>query len=213
MSGASGRTRRVYQRIARWYDLIDWPFEYWRYRSLRPLLFHGLHGRILEAGVGTGRNIAFYPPGSEVLGVDLSPAMLERARRRLRTSPASARVMEMDVGSLALPDQSFDAAVASFLFCTVPIETQVRALRELKRVIKPSGVVRLLEYTRSTSPARRAIGRIGEPWAKWAFAARFDRHPELYFEEAGLVLVEARYVAGDRIRLIEARPASAGTRS
>jgi hypothetical protein len=48
-----------YQRIARVYDLLDLPFEYGRYRKIRPLLFRGLSGRILEAGVGTGRNIPF----------------------------------------------------------------------------------------------------------------------------------------------------------
>jgi hypothetical protein len=45
------------------YDLLDLPFEYGRYRKIRPLLFWGLSGRILEAGVGTGQNFPFYPPG------------------------------------------------------------------------------------------------------------------------------------------------------
>jgi hypothetical protein len=50
-----------YQRIAPLYDLLDLPFEFWRYRRIRPLLFEGLSGRILDAGVGTGRNFPFYP--------------------------------------------------------------------------------------------------------------------------------------------------------
>ena len=65
-----------YQRIAWAYDLLDFPFEYGRYRKIRPKMFCGLSGRILDAGVGTGRNFPFYPPGSEVVGIDLSPAML-----------------------------------------------------------------------------------------------------------------------------------------
>src|SRR5262245_36692689 len=71
-----------YERIAWAYDLLDLPFEYGRYRKIRPLLFRGLSGRILEAGIGTGRNFPFYPPESEVVGIDLSPAMLARAERR-----------------------------------------------------------------------------------------------------------------------------------
>jgi ubiquinone/menaquinone biosynthesis C-methylase UbiE len=71
-----------YQRIAWAYDFLDLPFEYGRYRKIRPQLFQGLSGRILEAGVGTGRNFPFYPPNSEVVGIDLSPAMLARAERR-----------------------------------------------------------------------------------------------------------------------------------
>ncbi len=72
-----------YQRIARFYDLLDLPFEYSRYRKIRPLLFRGLTGRLLDAGVGTGRNFPFYPPFAHVVGIDISPAMLARAVRRL----------------------------------------------------------------------------------------------------------------------------------
>src|SRR5215472_2839911 len=72
-------TLQRYQRIAPLYDLLDLPFEYGRYRRIRPLLFTGLTGRILDAGVGTGRNAPFYPHGSSIVGIDLSPAMLARA--------------------------------------------------------------------------------------------------------------------------------------
>jgi ubiquinone/menaquinone biosynthesis C-methylase UbiE len=75
-----------YERIAPFYDLLDLPFEYGRYRKIRPLLFAGLSGRLLNAGVGTGRNFPFYPPAANVIGIDLSPAMLVRAERRFALS-------------------------------------------------------------------------------------------------------------------------------
>jgi SAM-dependent methyltransferase len=65
-----------YQRIAPFYDFLDLPFEYGRYRKIRPFLFEGLSGLLLDAGVGTGRNFPFYPPTAEVIGGDMSPAML-----------------------------------------------------------------------------------------------------------------------------------------
>src|SRR5205085_8119269 len=102
-----------YQRIAWVYDLLDLPFEYGRYRKIRPLLFRGLSGRILDAGVGTGRNFPFYPPGSEVVGIDLSPAMLARAERRRPTAAARVELRQMDVTRLGFPDRSFDAAIAT----------------------------------------------------------------------------------------------------
>jgi ubiquinone/menaquinone biosynthesis C-methylase UbiE len=86
-----------YERIAWVYDLLDLPFEYGRYRKIRPLLFRGLSGRILEAGVGTGRNFPFYPPGSEVVGIDLSPAMLVRAQRRRPMATTKVELRQMDV--------------------------------------------------------------------------------------------------------------------
>jgi SAM-dependent methyltransferase len=111
-----------YQRIAWAYDLLDLPFEYGRYRKIRPLLFRGLSGRILEAGVGTGRNFPFYPPDSEIVGIDLSPAMLARAERRRRAAATTVELRQMDVTELNFADRSFDAAVATFLFCTLPDE-------------------------------------------------------------------------------------------
>jgi ubiquinone/menaquinone biosynthesis C-methylase UbiE len=137
-----------YQRIARVYDLLDLPFEHRRYRHIRPQLFQGLSGRILDAGVGTGRNIAFYPRHAEVTGIDLSPAMLARARRRLGETTARVTLQQMDVTRLAMPDRSFDAAVATFLFCVLPDELQQPALKELGRVVRPDGTIRLLEYVR-----------------------------------------------------------------
>jgi ubiquinone/menaquinone biosynthesis C-methylase UbiE len=154
-----------YQRIAPLYDLLDLPFEYRRYRDIRPQLFHGVSGRLLDAGVGTGRNFPFYPPGSNVVGIDLSPAMLSRAARRVRLSAASIELKQMDVTNLDFPDGSFDAAVSSFLFCVLPDELQVRALRELGRVVKPGGVIRMLEYVRpkGTTTVEPCDGAFDDP--------------------------------------------------
>src|SRR5215208_3971527 len=75
-------TLEKYQRIAGFYDLLDWPFERRRYRKIRPILFEGLSGRVLDVGVGTGRNMPFYPLRADVVGIDLSPRMLALAERR-----------------------------------------------------------------------------------------------------------------------------------
>lgn len=198
-------TRERYQRIAPLYDLLDLPFEYRRYRHLRPLLFKDINGTILDAGVGTGRNFPFYPIGAKVLGIDLSPAMLERARRRLGEARADVELREMDVTQLDFPDQHFDGAVATFLFCVLPDALQTPALAEIRRVLKPGGIVRLLEYTRPTAPFRRALTKIWEPWVHWAYGASFDRHTERYVPAAGLQLTDSRFVIADLIQLITAR--------
>jgi ubiquinone/menaquinone biosynthesis C-methylase UbiE len=157
-----------YQRIAPLYDLLDLPFERWRYRPLRPLLFRGLKGQLLDAGIGTGRNCAFYPAEATVSGIDTSPAMLERARPRCPNLAAGGRLYQMDVTSLAFPTAFFDAAVSSFLFCVLPDPQQVPALRELGRVVKPGGLVRLLEYVRPRGSLRRVVSYFWQPWIGWA---------------------------------------------
>ena len=114
-----------YQRIGPVYDLLELPFEYGRYRQIRRLLFQGLSGRVLDAGVGTGRNFPFYPPGTEVIGIDISPAMLAKAERRRKSAAADVQLRQMDVTRLDFADRTFDAAVATFLFCVLPEELQV----------------------------------------------------------------------------------------
>ena len=193
-----------YQRIAWAYDLLDLPFEYGRYRKIRPQIFRGLSGRILDAGVGTGRNFPFYPLGSEVVGIDLSPGMLARAERRRPLATASVVLRQMDVTRLDFPDRSFDAAVATFLFCTLPDDLQVAGMRELGRVVKPGGIIRCLEYARPSGGLRRAMTHLWEPWINWAYGAGFDRETEKRAPEAGLQLFESRFVHDELIKLLGA---------
>ncbi len=194
-----------YQRIAPLYDLLDYPFEHGRYQAIRPLLFEGLSGRVLDAGIGTGRNIPFYPPGAEMVGIDQSPAMLARATRRREELGAHVELKRMDVKHLDFPDGHFDAAVATFLFCVLPDADQEPALRELARVVKPGGMIRLLEYVRPEDALRRFIARLWEPWMNWAYGASFDRRTEAHARQAGLQIASARFLHADLIKLIEIR--------
>ena len=200
-------TLETYERIARLYDLLDLPFEYGRYRRIRPLLFSGLSGRVLDAGVGTGRNMPFYPRDAEMVGIDLSPAMLARAERRRAALDAKVDLRRMDVTRLDFQDASFDAAVATFLFCVLPEELQAPAMAELGRVVKPGGEIRLLEYVRPTGAFRQVMARLWEPWMRFAYGAGFDRRTEAHVTEAGLEVVEARFVVDDLVKYLTLRRA------
>jgi ubiquinone/menaquinone biosynthesis C-methylase UbiE len=193
-----------YQRIAPVYDLLELPFEYGRYRRVRRLLFEGLSGLLLEAGVGTGRNFPFYPPGTKIVGIDISPSMLARAERKQKSAAAEVELRQMDVTRLDFADRSFDGAVATFLFCVLSEEQQVPALKELGRVVKPRGPIRLLEYVRPRGTVRRVVAKLWEPWIAWAYGASFDRRTEEHIPEAGLELIEAHFVVDDLVRLISA---------
>ncbi len=200
------QNRMRYRRIAPLYDLLDLPFEYFRYRPLRRMLFAGLSGRILDAGVGTGRNIPFYPPGAEVTAIDGSREMLARAERRRARLGARVELLERDVLATGFADSSFDAVVATFLFCVLPEQDQMPALRELARICKAGGEIRLLEYTRPRSPFRRGLTRAWEPWVRWAYGASFDRDVARHVPAAGLELEQARFVVDELIQYVVARP-------
>lgn len=201
--------RDVYNRVARLYDVLDLPFERSRYAPLRQMLFEGLHGAVLDAGVGTGRNFPCYPAGSTVTGIDLSPAMLERARRRRDKLGTKVALREMDVLRLSFADASFDGIVSTFLFCVLDAAHQQPALEELRRVCRPTGTIRILEYAISEQPLRRFIMELWAPWVRFVYGAEFDRHTEQYLEAAGLDLVEKRFLYKDIITLLTVRPSRA----
>lgn len=195
-----------YRLIARFYDLLDLPFELFRYRRLRPAVFEGLSGRLLDAGAGTGRNISFYPEGAEVTGIDISPAMLERAKRRQERLGRKVDLALMDVCATAFDDDSFDAAVATFLFCVLDEADQTPALVELARITRPGGELRLMEYTLSADPFARFVMRLWAPWVRLAFGAGFERRTEEHVVRVtGLELIERRFVFRDIIKLLVIR--------
>jgi ubiquinone/menaquinone biosynthesis C-methylase UbiE len=194
---------QIYERIAPFYDLVDLPSEYLRYRRIRPQLFAGLEGRILDAGVGTGRNIPFYPGQSQVTGIDLSPAMLAQAGKRKARFGSDVELREMDVCKTEFADGSFDAVVSTFLFCVLDDPLQLPALRELARICRHGGEIRLLEYSLPSKPLHRLImKRVWTPWVRWLYGAAFDRNTEQYLDAAGLKLVNRRYVFRDIIMLL-----------
>lgn len=180
-------TRR-YDRMAWLYDLYDAPMEWMGTRKRRHRLLARARGRVMEAGIGTGKNLAAYPPGVEVVGIDVSEAMLDKARSKTETLATSVTLKRADVTKLPLPDDHFDTAVATCVFCSVA--DPVAGLRELGRVTKPDGQVLLLEHVRPRNPL---LGRLAD-WAtavtRRVFGFRANRRTEENVEAAGLQIVE-----------------------
>ena len=111
----------------------------------------------------------------------------------------------MNVTRLDFPAGAFDAAVATFLFCVLPDKLQLPVLRELRRVVRPGGTVRLLDYVRPRRFLRSAVAKLWEPWIAWAYGASFDRKTEECIPEAGLELVKAELVVDELVKLLTAR--------
>lgn len=152
----TSRIRKKSDRIAPFYDRFQDMLEPSRLRSLRARLREGIRGdRALEVGVGTGRNMPYYASSVEVTGIDLSPGMLEQARKRASNLSLDVDLREMDVQELGFPDGSFDTVFATLVFCGVP--NPVLGLTEMRRVCKSGGRMVLLEHVR---PSGRLMGRI-----------------------------------------------------
>lgn len=199
--------RRLYQRIAPLYDILDFAGETLNQRQVRPQLLEGLSGRILDAGIGTGRNIPFYPPNATVVGTDLSNAMLRRADRRRKRLDAPLHLVASNVCQSPYPDDCFDAAIATFLFCVLDDTDQLPALKELARICRSGGDIRILDYVLPEDPRRQKAARRMAPVLKLLFGASVERNTDQYVAAAGLTIAERRFVAGDYLRLLVLRHA------
>lgn len=94
-----------------------------------------------------GKNIPYYPEGLEITAIDLTPGLLERAKVRTQEFGKPVILSLGDVQRLEFSDQSFDTVAATFVFCSVP--NPILGLQEIQRVLKPGGILLLLEHMRS----------------------------------------------------------------
>lgn len=193
--------KRRYERVASLYDLLtaraSWFSSRWRRRA-----WEEASGEILEVGVGTGKNIPFYPPGCGVTAIDLSANMLERAQERAERLGREVHLKEMDMTRLTFDDDSFDTVVATFVLSALP--EPVEGLSELRRVLRPGGSLVLVEY----APPRSRI----EAWTKDVvdFLAYYFFGPlrlvgAEHVQQAGLDVVNEEYFWPGVARLIVAR--------
>ncbi len=135
-------------------DRLVHPLDHLWPDSLRFWLSGCMDGRILELGAGTGRNLPFYPAHCQVLALDPSERCLRRAENRARQAACRAELARGGPGDLAgLAESSFDLSLCAFLMSRLRPGAQVRLLKDLMRVTKPRGVVRLVDYQ---GPAARS---------------------------------------------------------
>lgn len=143
-------TKHRYDRIARFYDVMESPMEAAALSGWRKELLSSVRGRVLEVGIGTGKNLVWYPPGISLVGIDISPNMLARAAKRAVILHREVSLVEMNVERMAFPDDCFDYVVSTCVFCSVP--DPVRGLKEIKRILKENGSALFLEHVRSENP-------------------------------------------------------------
>ena len=199
------RLKRKWQKEAPTYDRRMGFFERVLFRDGREWVCSRASGEVLEVAVGTGRNFPFYPGGVQLTGIDLSPAMLEIARKKADELSLDADLRESDAQELPFSDASFDTVVCTLSLCNIPDDR--RAIAEMKRVLRPRGRLLLLDHVRSSSKAWLAAQRMLEPLF-WRFSCdHLLRRPlEHVLAEGFKVEQRERYKAGIVERLSARRP-------
>lgn len=140
-------TKHKWDNAAASFDFMNSYGPEKRWGPVKREFFSAMHGRILFLAVGTGLDIPFFPPNQDIVGIDISAKMLERAKARVDRYPGTIELHEMDVHDLPFPDASFDQVFTSCTFCSVP--KPVKGLETLRRVLKPGGELRMFEHTGS----------------------------------------------------------------
>ena len=122
-------------------------------------------GRVLEVGVGTGLSLPAYGPHLEIVGIDLSPEMLEKARERILEEGLTniTGLHVMDASDLKFEDGSFDTVVAMYVMTVVPDPEKV--MRELARVCRPDGEVIIVNHFSAEEGMRGWVERRMAPFA------------------------------------------------
>lgn len=191
---------RPYDNFAAYYDRIFRPFERLYLAAARRETIAELphNATLLEVGAGTGANFEHYPTFHTAVASELSPQMLDRAR----TKTTSISLAQADAQQLPFPDDHFDAAFATLVFCSIP--DPATAFRELARVVKPGGRIVLFEHVRPSG----ILGHVFDLFNRLTVALiddHFNRRTAETARLSGLEMVEVRRKALGIFNLIVAR--------
>ena len=188
------KTKDLYDCAAKFYDLhsklaeMIW-FARWRKKFFSPLI-----GNILEVGIGTGMNIAYYNKNAKVTGIDFSEKMLEQAYIKLnRSEKKNIALKQADVENLNFKDNSFDYVVTSCVFCSVP--NPIKGLKEIRRVLKSTGKLIMIEHVLSKNLLIALIEHALNPITKYLMGVNINRNTKENITKSGMNIIEDKNLA------------------
>ncbi|WP_207707053.1 class I SAM-dependent methyltransferase [Heliorestis acidaminivorans] len=198
MSEHSSVIKEKYNQKADKYDRLMAPMEKMMMAKWRTQLLRNVQGLVLEAGVGTGANLPYYPAGVKVIAVDFSSRMLELAVKKLPQTKAEVELKVADIQALPFSDNTFDTVIAACVFCTVPDPFQ--GFRELRRVIKPDGKLYFLEHVRSENVLLGPVMDYLNPIVLRHMGSNINRRTEENIQRSGMKILHCDKLFGDIVK-------------
>lgn len=157
--------------------------------ALRQKLIPRATGRVLEVGMGSGHNLAYYNPERVewVWGLEPSAGMRRRARKNLATSPVEVKLLDLPGEQIPLEDESVDTVVLTFTLCTIP-DWQA-ALAQMHRVMKPGARLLFCEHGQAHNHGlQKWQDRVTPLWKKCMGGCHLNRPIRAYLEEGGFAI-------------------------
>ena len=171
------------------------------FRRFREQALSHARGDVLEVGVGTGKNLHYYPSELQVTAVDFSSGMLERAHEQKEYLGLDrVTLMKMDVEDLKFPDASFDTVISTFVFCTVP--DPLKGLTEVYRVLRPGGKAVFLEHMKSRNPLVNLFLGLMNLYSRPAIGTSMLRRTQENITTSGFNIILVNHLLLDVVRLI-----------
>ena len=194
-------TQRKWDSAALTYDFMAAFGSELRWRPHKRRLFSSMQGKILFLSVGTGLDIRCFPPGKDIVGIDISSKMLEKAAPRAAAYPGKMTLQQMDVHQMDFAEASFDQAYSSCTFCSVP--DPVKGLHALRRVLKPGGKLGMFEHTGSRYFPFNVMLNAMNPVCRM-LGPEINRDTVANVREAGFVIDKVTNIYLDVVKTIEA---------
>ncbi|MEI7894810.1 MAG: methyltransferase domain-containing protein [Myxococcales bacterium] len=158
----------------------------------RERLVHDVRGAVLEVGCGTGLMFRHYHMDVDLTALELDARFLRVAGERVHDHGVRVRLIQGDATKLPFDDGSFDFVVVALMLCSVPEPAAV--LREIRRVLRRGGELRLLEHVRSPGRvAGRLMDLVDPAWLVLnGQGCHLNRDPGRALVETGFRVVEER---------------------
>lgn len=193
------KIKNRYNRISGMYNFLEIPMESMFSKRRREMLKE-TSGKVLEVGVGTGKNLDYYPDNVEITAIDFSPKMIEKAKEKSKKIGREIKIFEMDAQNMDFDDNTFDTVVTSCVFCSVP--DPVKGLKEIRRVCKNGGKILMLEHVKSNKPLLAPLMDILNPIPLNLYGANINRNTIENLKKAGFENIIVKDLWLDILKLI-----------
>lgn len=200
MSINTEKIKNRYNRASVIYDILESPMEMMALKKWRNDIMKDLKGKVLEVGVGTGKNINYYPENVDISAIDFSEKMLKKAKLKADALNKKVEFHNMDAENMDFEDNTFDVVFTTCVFCSVP--DPIQGLKEIKRVCKNGGKIIMIEHVRSEKKVLGLLMDVLNPLVVNSYGANINRRTIDNIKKAGYSMVDVTNLYSDIVKKI-----------